>query len=147
MGEPLPGETACMITVFPVPGKYAPVQWESLLEGLLWFGETVTISTLSDGFQLFIWDNFKFHYWENFEETIATETLSKWMVVLWLQGRRQAQFLLNYFNFDYFETRRNVSRTLRENVCSTLSEAELVYFKLVSILAYAEFMKKTEKSN
>ena len=26
MGEPLPGETACMITVFPVPGKYAPVQ-------------------------------------------------------------------------------------------------------------------------
>jgi hypothetical protein len=32
MGEPLPGETACMITVFPVPGKYAWVHRESLFE-------------------------------------------------------------------------------------------------------------------
>jgi hypothetical protein len=53
MGEPLPGETACMITVFPVPGKYAWVHKESLLEWILWFGETVTISPLSDDFPLY----------------------------------------------------------------------------------------------
>jgi len=52
MEEPLPGETAWMITVFPVPGKYAVDCLNGPFEWLVFYKEMVTRLSIGDGLPL-----------------------------------------------------------------------------------------------